>query len=99
MIYDIFKTLIIVLVTIPVLAWTRILSSGWIQFLIFLSMGLLGGLASRYFISNLQIGLLVPYYFLIKAYLTRGLYEGFSKRYIPAILYFVAYYFPYIQSA
>ena len=98
MIYDVSKALVIVLVTIPVLSWTRILSSGLIQFSIFLSMGALGGLASCYYISNAQIGLLVPYYFLIKAYLTRGLYEGFSERYIPAILYFIAYYYPNIQS-
>lgn len=96
MIYDIFKTLIIVLVTIPVLSWTRILFSGWIQFLIFVSMGLLGGIVSRYFISDLQIGLLVPCYFLAKAYMTRSLYEGFSNKYLPAVLYFIAYYFPYI---
>ena len=99
MIYDVFKALVIVLVTIPVLSWTRILSSGVIKFLIFLSMGALGGSVSYYYISNAQIGILVPYYFLIKAYLTRDLYEGFREKYLPAILYFIAYYYPIIQSA
>lgn len=98
MIYDIFKLLVIVIVTIPVLSWTKILSSRWIQFLIFLLMGLLGGLASRYNISNAQIGLLVPCYFLIRAYQRRDLYDGFSEKYVPAILYFISYYYPYIES-
>jgi hypothetical protein len=97
MFYDIFKSLLIVIITIPILSWTKILTTGWIQFLIFPLVGLLGGLISQYYISNVQIGLLVPCYFLYRAHLSRNLYDGFSQKYLPAILYFIAYFYPHIE--
>ena len=102
MIYDILKTIVIVIVTIPILSWTKVLSTGssvkWSQYFIFPIVGLLGGMVSRYIVLESAIGILVPYYFILRAYLNKNLYVGFIEQYGGAILYFIAYYYSYMGT-